>query len=249
MKKYFNLIEIVLAMAVLAVGMTGVMALFPVGFKANNESVETNNAVMVANKLYSIIKAAKSMNTGSPWETQQWFLNSTIPAPPNHRPCTQSGESLYINDLYGGRPCLADKPISGSGTVDLFGLYAVGDLTKGTSGNPYPGLIYAESGVEDPSDHSIPLPSFTSHIRLWWYPVFKGKMKDLSSVAVADRRWLSPSDRWEKGWNGSRAPNVNYEMFSKDEILGVYMEVSWPATIPWKNRTYRYFYFELYKNN
>ena len=254
MKRFFNLIEIVLAMAVLAVGMTGVMALFPVGFKANNESVETNNAVLVANKLYSIIKAAKSMNTGNPWTDQHWFLNTDIPAPPNHRPCTNSGETLYVDGLYCGRPCLADKPVSVTTKPDPFGLYAVGDGpgTKGTGGNPYPGLIYAETGVQA-SDGTIPLPSFSAHIRLWWYPVFRGKLKPKADPAdpsfdPLSKFWI-PDDKWEKGWDSGRTATVNYDMFDTNEIVGVYMEVSWPATIPWKNRTYRYFYFELYKNN
>ena len=242
MKRFFNLIEIVLAMAVLAVGMTGVMALFPVGFKANNESVETNNAVLVANKIYSIIKAAKSMNPTTPWKDRPWFLNSTIPPLPTHRFGTQMADTNAheaLSHIKGGTPYLSNKPLTVSSGVDPFGLYAVGNSAKGTSGTPYPGLIFAKTGVVDASSGDILLPSFTAHIRLWQYPVFRGKMK------ATPLRWGITSDRWEKGWDSGR----KCELFKRDEIVGVYMEVSWPATIPWKERTYRYFYFELYKNN
>lgn len=42
MRKFFNMIEVTLAIAVVGLGMTGIMALFPVGFQASRDSIGDN---------------------------------------------------------------------------------------------------------------------------------------------------------------------------------------------------------------
>lgn len=42
MRKFFNMIEVTLAIAVVGLGMTGIMALFPVGFQSSRDAIGDN---------------------------------------------------------------------------------------------------------------------------------------------------------------------------------------------------------------
>jgi len=243
MKKRFNLIEITLAMAVLALGMTGVMALFPVGFKANNESVGTNNAVLVANKVYGIIKASKSQD----WN--KWFFNSKLTVP-DHRPGTYLGPSAPsdkdagqygdICRIQGSAPYLdkeyavaQDPKNSGH---DLFEIYGVGDAhSRGISGGPYPGVLYAQL-----MDGSSDMPTFQAHVRVWWVPVKRAELKSSPAQYGTER------DRFVWDTTNNRIKDV---ILDSTKIVGVHMEVCWPTDISWEKRNFRHFYFEIYKNN
>jgi len=234
-KNRFNLIEITLAMAVLAVGMTGVMALFPVGFKANSDSIATNNAVLVANKIYSIIKASKSSN----WN--QWFFNPKITVP-DHRPGTlyidgtKDGDAAEFGDISGingDTPYNAGEPASktsGPGP-DPFGIYGV-DAPKGSL---YPGLLYAQL-----TDGASDMPTFQAHIRIWWTSVKRAEIIGTANQLDAE------NVRWD--WDGTRNAPKAHTLLSS-EIVGVHMEVSWPTNLPWEKRNFRHFYFEISKLN
>ena len=63
----FNLIEITLAIAIAGLGLAGIMALFPVGFKATKDSIGDNYASLVAETFMSFIQRACNENTTS-WD-------------------------------------------------------------------------------------------------------------------------------------------------------------------------------------
>jgi type II secretory pathway pseudopilin PulG len=68
-KKMFTLVEIVLALMVTAVGIIGVMALFPVGLQKNKESISNRSAADAADQfLHSAVA-----KIGSDWETHNAF--------------------------------------------------------------------------------------------------------------------------------------------------------------------------------
>jgi len=54
----FNLVEIVLALAVLAIGISSVLVLFPVGVNANRDAVAGNNMSDLSEQIVSQIRAA-----------------------------------------------------------------------------------------------------------------------------------------------------------------------------------------------
>ncbi|NUM35274.1 MAG: prepilin-type N-terminal cleavage/methylation domain-containing protein [Candidatus Brocadiae bacterium] len=56
--KAFTLIEILIAMSILIVGLVGVLALFPVGLNATKKAIEDTNAALIADSVYSALRAA-----------------------------------------------------------------------------------------------------------------------------------------------------------------------------------------------
>ena len=69
----FNLIEIALAMAVLAIGISSLMVLFPVGLNASNRAVAENNISDAIERLSAEIKGRLGADTN--WEGST-FLNA-----------------------------------------------------------------------------------------------------------------------------------------------------------------------------
>ncbi len=55
MKKFFNLVEVTLAIAVVGIGVAGVMSLFPVGFQASRDAIGDNYAADAAEQFISYI--------------------------------------------------------------------------------------------------------------------------------------------------------------------------------------------------
>ncbi|HCE44840.1 MAG TPA: hypothetical protein DET40_14970 [Lentisphaeria bacterium] len=53
MKKFFSLVEVTLAIAVVGIGIAGVMALFPVGFQASRDAIGDNYASSAAEQFIS----------------------------------------------------------------------------------------------------------------------------------------------------------------------------------------------------
>ena len=53
MRKFFNMIEVTLAIAVVGLGMAGIMALFPVGFQASRDAIGDNYASNAAEQFMS----------------------------------------------------------------------------------------------------------------------------------------------------------------------------------------------------
>lgn len=54
--RYFNMIEITLAIAVMGVGITSLMVLMPVGLRSSQESISNNYVPIIADYFYSLIR-------------------------------------------------------------------------------------------------------------------------------------------------------------------------------------------------
>lgn len=68
-KKYFNMIELALAIAVIAVGISSIMVLFPVGINATQDAVANNNITDVAEQIVAQIKAYGMKSPSTDWRT------------------------------------------------------------------------------------------------------------------------------------------------------------------------------------
>ena len=62
MKKFFNMIELTLAIAVVGIGMTAIMALFPLGFQASRDAIGDNYASYSADEIISYLAKAAQAN-------------------------------------------------------------------------------------------------------------------------------------------------------------------------------------------
>ena len=54
-KKYFNLVEVALSIGILAIGVTAILALFPVGFDRSRQAIGENYCAEAADSLFSYI--------------------------------------------------------------------------------------------------------------------------------------------------------------------------------------------------
>jgi type II secretory pathway pseudopilin PulG len=70
---YFNMIEVALAMAIIAFGMTSILGLFPVGLNAARASIAENSGSDAAEQLAAYLKSASEYSTVS-------FNNSFVTA-------------------------------------------------------------------------------------------------------------------------------------------------------------------------
>lgn len=57
-KHYFNMVEIALALAVLAIGLSSILVLFPVGVNANRSAIANNNLADIAEYMMGYLRAA-----------------------------------------------------------------------------------------------------------------------------------------------------------------------------------------------
>ena len=56
-RHYFNMVEIALALAVLAIGMSSILVLFPVGINANKSAIADNNLADIGEYLMGYLRA------------------------------------------------------------------------------------------------------------------------------------------------------------------------------------------------
>ena len=62
MKKFFNMIEITLALAIIGIGVTGIMVLFPVGLKSSQDAIADNYASNSAETIMNYFRRAADQN-------------------------------------------------------------------------------------------------------------------------------------------------------------------------------------------
>ena len=62
-KQGFTLMEILLAMSILIVGLVGILALFPAGLNATRKAMEDTNAALIAESVYSSLRASARQTT------------------------------------------------------------------------------------------------------------------------------------------------------------------------------------------
>lgn len=83
-KQYFNLVEIILALGVIAVGMTGVLVLFPTGMNAGNSATADNSVPDAAQYLAGYIESCIRRD----WRNG---VNTTASGLPTAKPAATSG--------------------------------------------------------------------------------------------------------------------------------------------------------------
>jgi len=65
--KYFNLVEVAVSIGILAIGMTAIMSLFPVGFDRSKDAIGENYCAEAADSLFSYI--ARAANRTGGWDS------------------------------------------------------------------------------------------------------------------------------------------------------------------------------------
>ena len=74
--KFFNLIEVTLAIAVVGVGISGIMSVFPVALSASRDAVGNNYSALIADQFLSFasLMASKDSENGKAWTDATTFI-------------------------------------------------------------------------------------------------------------------------------------------------------------------------------
>ncbi|MCX6983260.1 MAG: hypothetical protein NT118_00725 [Lentisphaerae bacterium] len=128
MRKYFNMIEVTLAIGIVAIGLVGIIALFPVGFQSIRDSVGDNYVNDSSQLFLSYIKLLTKKDTTYPTaQTQsdidtQW--NTVIGNIPTSKPDSSASVDTVNPSFTGWDTTTVPNLYSISGTAGLYRIYS-----------------------------------------------------------------------------------------------------------------------------
>ena len=215
---YYNLVEITLAMAVVGIGIAGIMALFVPALDSSRESVAENYSSQVAESLLAYIEKSKRNN----WESDAFYKVDSAP-----------GEvaALTFKESYPDTTAWATQRNSASREL-LPGVFMLDDLNgAGIYGLTLGGTVNV--GGTDIPDGS----KFCAIARVWKTNVgiSSGSTEGIYA-ADSDSATKTIADRI-----------VNGDGSNPQSIVRINVEISYPATVPPANRKKSLYILEIGK--
>ena len=216
----FNMVEIMLAVIVIALGIAGTFVLFPVGVNANKDATAENSLADIALYTEAVIRSY-FVNT-IPTSSESGFnKNSQIsrfaspPSPTETEPAIVEAANLDDETTWGAAIHSSSGPKTLRQHKDVKGVFLYRQLS---------------------GDHDIPTVDFSAIVR-----VYLDGDKPLTSNTALNNEYFF-RDRTVPQKYSEMSGNVNIFKF----LLPVVMEISWPATVPYEEREKRYFRFEIF---
>ena len=234
----FNMVEIMLAVIVIALGITGTFVLFPVGVNANKSAVADNSIADIAEYVTGFVKAELLTATRPPDDDDDDDND-------NHDSDTTKGfkTNAVKKHFYS----------SGDKYADAINVDAPSGWTELDNGNPVATILKSsEKGVylirqlSGPEDNRF--VDFAAVARV----MLDRKDDDTSTgleeayfpkINKDEKRTEAPNDKVVFDKPGSDDKNVLQSCF-----LPAVLELSWPATVPFEEREKRYFRFEIFND-
>ena len=205
-KYYFNMIEIALAMAILAIGISSILVLFPVGINANKTAIANNNLADIAEYMMGYLRGRMA----AAWaNTSDADMNQT------------ENNSFRKNELSTNYPTDGDDAIPG----DISSSWtALGNTDNGTrlyqlTNKKGVFLFQQVSKVPNPSagaNATIDVPDFSVIIKVWCDDTFDFQVFDLNSYSYASAQNITGLNKYmtalcmEFSWP-AEAPYANRE--------------------------------------
>ncbi|HCE44483.1 MAG TPA: hypothetical protein DET40_13120 [Lentisphaeria bacterium] len=223
MKRPFNLIEVTLSIAVIGIGMVGIMSLFPVGLDATRQSIAENYAADAADQFLSYIMRNcndttliyDGPGTANDKDFYDYYIYYDKNTPTNLADDTIGGYELWEEADFWGKPWNgndADAKIAEDvltimmpDPADIY--WSPTNLTRATG---YPGLYKIKQG-------SALVTDFEAIVRVWKSPI--------TGVYVYEQNL-----------------DVTYPYACR-----LNMEISWPAQKPYSKRDKRSFCVEIFR--
>jgi len=236
---FFNMIEVLLALTVIAIGMTSVLGLFPVGLNASRNAVAQNMSADVADQMVTYMRVMGESSDAAYNATFDYDDLITIELPDYAALDIQdaANDSITI-DLVDD----ANKDVQEL-CNDFLTAYKSGDVSFGSSDvNSFPRVA---------TDWAVFTKySGTAGLRRRIYFIVQGpnctedggnRNIDYSAMALV---WKSPvqirrldsSSNWTLWPADISDPATAYDFSSKINI-----ELSWPLELPYKQRKKRYY--------
>ena len=228
----FNMVEIMLAVIVIALGITGTFVLFPVGVNANKSAVADNSIADIAEYVTSFVRA--ELLAGSRENTGNKGFNDT------------QIQTLFNAD--------GATPVSGRHYYDAV---EIDQPTNWNVPNTHSGR---NSGSEQNEAVSM-LLKHSSEQGVYLVRQLSGpdgnRFVDFAAVA---RVYLDNADTETTGLTGAYFPDssgnnmVNTTSTAEQQelrkcFLPAVLELSWPASASFEEREKRYFRFEIFNDH
>lgn len=201
-KEIFTLVEVTMAIAVMAIGMMGIMALFPIGFQATKNAVGDNysseladqflNLIAMQSKMYSTNDGGATLDGWGDWITGDGGAGT--------------GDLIPVNK--DASPEVADPDAVSTSKVvtGLEGIYIIDQAA---------GLYYVEAKSESIKDFSAVMALWKGEIPYWYDSNLDGTVDTEEHI-----------------------PYKN--------AVRLYLEISWPASLPYKQRKKRYYVRDVF---
>ncbi len=190
--KHFNLIEIALAIAILAIGLTAIVSLFPVGFNEIRDSIGENYSSEAADSMLAYIARESYENNGDTWD------------------------ELFS---YGGTIPISKPVVATNGTLNpaIWGTAVEGNIYDITDTNATPSTTNGIFGLMVKSSEGS-VSDFTGEVLIWKSPVQNIRVagEDIDSLGYNGAVALNIEISWpvEKPY-GQRKKNTYYlELFN-----------------------------------
>ncbi|NMD85377.1 hypothetical protein HF882_02140 [Victivallis vadensis] len=149
-KRYFNMIEVALSLAIIAIGLSSILVLFPVGLNANKTAIANNNLADVAEYMIGYLRAYAIAN---------WNDSGT--------------SNSFLTQLNSTKPTGADTSFPADSAWKVFGTKQDGatrlkQLSLPGNNNRGVFLFQQISLVPDPSGNgTLEIPDFSAIIKVW----------------------------------------------------------------------------------
>ena len=238
----FNMVEIMLAVIVIALGITGTFVLFPVGVNANKSAVADNSIADIAEYVTGFVRA-KLLAAARPPDGEDEEKND---ADTHKNDKSKSFKSKIVKKYFDDIESASDaykeaiEVGSPSGWTELNNGNSVATILKHSDRGIY--LVRQLSGPEDNR-----FVDFAAVARVYL------DRKDEDSTGLEDA--FFPAMDEEKKRTKVVDDKVEFDKPADDDIdvlqscfLPAVLELSWPATVPIEEREKRYFRFEIFND-
>ncbi|MFA6099243.1 MAG: hypothetical protein WC808_06965 [Patescibacteria group bacterium] len=215
--KFFNMIEVALAMAIIAFGMTSILGLFPVGLNACRNAVAENYSADAVEQFSSYLKGyAEASRTN--FDQLFGFYADTKPVA-TAVACTDA-----TNDFLKGVSLGVDHSGTAYTPTPIVTGWTIFPAKSAALKNVY--FVAAGPGnYMNPAGVIFPTTDFTGMILVW----------------------KSQLTYYRPNGNGAAPPNgwmsVTDDAYATGAVLNI--EVSWPLEVPYDTRQKRTFYIEV----
>ena len=233
----FNMVEIMLAVIVIALGIAGTFVLFPVGLNANKDATAENSIADIAEYVTAFVRAevlvaSRSGDDDNPTEDVSKGFNTK--------------KSFYESGDKYKETVEVDNPDN----------WEIPETHKSRHKSGSSGSSESEKGVAMILSHSSEKGVFL--VRQLSGPE-GNRFVDFAAVA---RVYLDNKDADGTGLTGEYFPSANADITDmtqeataeeiqalKKSFLPAILELSWPASVSYEDREKRYFRFEVFNDH
>ena len=216
---FFNMIEVLLALTVIAIGMTSVLGLFPVGLNASRNAVAQNCSADVADQLTTYFRVMNESDDGTNYDANFQtigYIDSAQNTTTADLTAIKSASDAFLGKYMANN--VAYTSSLGTDYTRVAPGWAIfhNDQSKAT------GIYFMVQGPNCTADNGDRSIDFSAMALVW---------KETSQI----KRWNGSG--WELWPTGTEFSSTPYKYSGKLNI-----ELSWPLELPYserKKRTYQ----------